>query len=232
MAETFKERLLKLWHEWIKVFLIVLVVMGTFRSAVADWNDVPSGSMKPTILEGDRIFVNKLAYDLKVPFTRWRIATWDDPKRGDIVILASPSDGTRLVKRVVGLPGDSLVLRNNRLFINGLAVTYDSLDDIQVSDFQHQSWPPRVLAREHLGERTHPMMITPVRSTIRSFGPIQIPAGSYFVMGDNRDESSDSRFFGYVTRDRIVGRATAVAASVDPGHYYLPRWGRFFSSLP
>lgn len=223
----------KLWHEWIKVFLMVVAVMGAFRSAVADWNDVPTGSMKPTILEGDRVFVNKLAYDLKVPFTRWHIATWGDPRRGDIVILASPADGKRLVKRVVGVPGDTLALRNNRLFINSLAVSYEPLPEITPSEFQRRGDPPRILARELLGEHPHPVMITPARQhAIRSFGPIQVPDHCYFVMGDNRDESGDSRYFGYVTRDRIVGRATAVAASVDPSHYYLPRFSRFFSALP
>src|SRR5664280_2814500 len=119
MNETLRKRLLWLWNEWIKSLLIVLVVVGAFRSAVADWNDVPTGSMKPTILEGDRIMVNKLAYDLKVPFTRWRLARWGQPQRGDIVVLFSPADGQRLVKRVIGLPGDLLSLRNDRLFING-----------------------------------------------------------------------------------------------------------------
>jgi len=103
MNEVWKKRLIWLWNEWIKSLLIVVLVVGGFRSAIADWNDVPSGSMKPTILEGDRIVVNKLAYDLKVPFTKWRIARWTKPQRGDIVVLFSPADGKRLVKRVVGL---------------------------------------------------------------------------------------------------------------------------------
>src|SRR5262245_17162119 len=96
----------KLWREWVRPLLVVLVVLFAVRSAVADWNDVPTGSMKPTILEGDRIFVNKLAYDLKVPFLGWRLVKWSNPGRGDVIVFASPADGTRLVKRVVGLPGD------------------------------------------------------------------------------------------------------------------------------
>src|SRR5262245_13276000 len=97
-----------LWQEWIKPLAVVAAVVLPFKSAIADWNWVPSGSMKPTILEGDLVLVNKLAYDLKVPFTLWRLAAWDNPSRGDIVVLFSPHDGKRLVKRVIALPGDTL----------------------------------------------------------------------------------------------------------------------------
>jgi signal peptidase I len=168
MNEVWKKKLIWLWNEWIKSLLIVLVTVGGFRSAIADWNDVPSGSMKPTILEGDRIVVNKLAYDLKVPFTRWRLARWTSPQRGDIVVLFSPADGKRLVKRVVGLPGDRLALRNDRLFINEKPVRYGPLTGIEVSDFQHGDRPARLLATEKLGDRNHPVMITPELPAKRS----------------------------------------------------------------
>src|SRR5262249_61738075 len=102
-----------IWREWLRPLLVVLVVLFAVRSAVADWNDVPTGSMKPTILEGDRIFVNKLAYDLKVPFLGWRLIRWADPNRGDIIVFRSPADGTRLVKRVVGVPGGTIPLIDN-----------------------------------------------------------------------------------------------------------------------
>src|SRR3954451_3072418 len=107
----------RVWYE-LRPILVMLVVLFSFRSAVADYNVVPTGSMKPFIIEGDRIFVNKLAYDLKIPFTRIHIAQWADPKRGDVVVFDRPSDGVRLVKRVVGIPGDVIALRDNRLFIN------------------------------------------------------------------------------------------------------------------
>ncbi len=231
MNEMLKKRLLWLWNEWVKTLLIVLVVVGGFRSAVADWNDVPTGSMKPTILEGDRIVVNKLAYDLKVPFTRWRLARWAHPKRGDIVVLISPADGQRLVKRVIGLPGDLLSLRNDRLFINGAAVAYKPLAGVPIRDFQRETRPLRLFATEELPNRPHPVMITPDIPAMRFFGPVRVPDGDYFLMGDNRDESGDSRVFGFVPGDRIVGRATAVAASVNPSDHYLPRWHRFLRAL-
>jgi signal peptidase I len=231
MPPSWKRRLSWLWNEWVKSLLVVVLVVGGFRSAVADWNDVPTGSMKPTILEGDRIVVNKLAYDLKVPFTSWRLLRWAAPQRGDIVVLFSPNDGKRLVKRVIGVPGDLLALRDDRLFINDRAVSYEPLPAGTLEDFHPSRHPRRLLATEELGGHPHPVMITPDLPALRFFGPLVVPPGEYFVMGDNRDESGDSRVFGFVPEDRIAGRATAVAASVDPGNHYLPRWHRFLRAL-
>src|SRR6476660_7319565 len=117
-----------LWREWIKPAAIFAIIRLPLRAAVADWNCVPTGSMKPTILEGDLVFVNKLAYDLKVPFTLQRLGEWDNPARGDIVVFFSPHDGTRLVKRVIALSGDTLEMRNNVLFLNGKAMDYAVLN--------------------------------------------------------------------------------------------------------
>jgi signal peptidase I len=231
MAKTWKDRLSWLWNEWGKSLLVVLLVVGGFRSAIADWNDVPTGSMKPTILEGERIVVNKLAYDLKLPFTSWRLWRWATPQRGEIVVLFSPSDGKRLVKRVIGVPGDRLALYNNRLLINDRQVAYELLDGDALEGFHTDGSRRRVLATEKLAGHPHSVMITPELPAMRFFGPIQVPAGQYFVMGDNRDESGDSRVFGFVPEDSIAGRVTAVAASVDPSNHYLPRWHRFLRTL-
>ncbi|HEX4350970.1 MAG TPA: signal peptidase I, partial [Verrucomicrobiae bacterium] len=122
-----RARVRRFWRREIRPILILALVLFSVRSSLADWNDVPSGSMQPTILVGDRIFVNKLAYDLKVPFTTWHLAQWSNPRRGDIVVFYSPHDGTRLVKRVVGLPGDTVELRNEQLIINGSPVDYAPL---------------------------------------------------------------------------------------------------------
>src|ERR1043165_9985789 len=108
----------------IRVFALMLLVVTSLRSALADWNDVPTGSMKPTIQEGDRVVVNKLASDLKAPFTMIELAKWSDPKRGDIVVLFAPEDGTRLVKRVVAAPGDRIEMRDEQLLVNGQAAQW------------------------------------------------------------------------------------------------------------
>lgn len=222
----------QVWREWVWPFLVVLAVVSTFRSAVADWNDVPTGSMKPTILPGERIFVNKIAYDLKVPFTRLRVAQWADPRRGDVVVLFSPDDDKRLVKRVVGVPGDVVELRDNRLFVNGGEAAYDPYRETELE--QLGFWPPprtRVLA-ESLGEERHPVLWIPYAPLGSSFGPITVPPGEYFVMGDNRNQSRDSRSFGFVQRESIVGEATAVVISLDRENSFSPRWDRFFQGLP
>jgi signal peptidase I len=219
-------------REELKPLVIFALVMFAFRSAIADWNDVPTGSMKPTILEGDRVLVNKLAYDLKVPFTTWHLAQWDNPKRGDIVVFHSPADGMRLVKRVVGLPGDRVELVNNELFVNGAALKYEALPRQTVAELPSAEQPFHEFATEELGSHPHPVMATPTLPARRTFGPVIVPAGRYFMMGDNRDNSFDSRYYGSVDRREILGRASAVVMSMDHGNHYLPRWHRFFTALP
>jgi len=187
--------------------------------------------MKPTILEGDRVFVNKLAYDLKIPYTTIHVACWDNPKRGDVVILFSPADGVRLVKRVIGLPGDTIALWRNQLIINGEPVKYDELKQDTIQQLPPEQRPDHLFYIEGLSEREHLVMLTPSRKSADTFAPIVIPEGKYFVMGDNRDLSADSRFFGFVERKQIVGRVLFVVFSLQLDHYYLPRWHRFFEKL-
>jgi len=232
MRKKHKKLILKYWREWFKPLLIVVVVLTAFRSSVADWNDVPTGSMKPTILEGDRIFVNKLAYDLKLPFTTWHLLEWDHPERGDVVVCYSPDNGMRLVKRVIGLGGDKIEIRNNRLIINGQRVSYNSLDSRIVNQIPAGQQSRHIFAAEKTGKRTHPIMITPGSYAPRHFGPITVPQGQYLMLGDNRDQSRDSRSFGCVGRNQIVGRAVGVAMSFDPQKWHAPRWERFFKGLP
>ena len=205
--------------------------MFSIRSSLADWNDVPTGSMKPTILEGDRIFVNKLAYDLKVPFTTWHIAEWSNPQRGDIVVFYSPKDCKRLVKRVIGLPGDTVELRDERLVINGQPVEYASPDPEMPVQLPGVERERSIFATEKLPACPHAVMAINGVPAMRTFGPMHVPVGHYFMMGDNRDDSFDSRYFGTVARDQIVGRATGVVLSLNKKNYWLPRWSRTCSSL-
>jgi signal peptidase I len=186
--------------------------------------------MKPTIFEGDRIVVNKLAYDLKIPFTTVRIASWSEPERGDIVVLYSPADGRRLVKRVVGVPGDLVAMNGDRLIVNGDAVTYAPLEPGVVSGRTPGS-EDKLLAMEVLGRKPHAVMMPHGARHGPAFRPVRVADDSFFVMGDNRDESFDSRYFGTVERGQILGQATMVAASVDPERHYFPRWERFLHKL-
>lgn len=230
-TETLRSRLRQYWRKEIRPIVILAVVLFSVRSSLADWNDVPSGSMNPTIIEGDRIFVNKLAYDLKVPFTTWHLAQWSNPQRGDIVVFYSPYDGMRLVKRVVGLPGDTVELRNDQLFINGKAVNYGPLSAKVSAQLPTAEQDQSLFATEELPGHAHAVMAIPGVPAKRDFGPVTVPAGHYFMMGDNRDNSFDSRYYGAVARSRILGKATDVVFSINKSDYCLPRPDRFFKPL-
>jgi signal peptidase I len=227
------------WREWVRPFLVVLLVVFSLRSAVADWNDVPTGSMRPTILEGERIFVNKLAYDLKFPFTRLRLLEWGEPRRGDVVVLYSPAEGgKRLVKRVLAVPGDHLTVVGGRVLVNGEPANYRPIGPGERTELGIASGALESGERvvwETIDGASHPVAWNATVAgspSQRNWGPDVVPDDKFFVMGDNRDNSSDSRVFGYVDRELIVGRATAVVFSLDPEHHRAPRWGRFFQALP
>ena len=228
---TLRKRARHYWQKEIRPLLVLALVIFSVRSSLADWNDVPTGSMKPTILEGDRVFVNKLAYDLKVPFTTWHLAEWANPNRGEVVVFFSPHDGARLVKRVVGLPGDTVELRNEELLINGNAMSYAPLSTEFSGQLSASEQAHSLFATEGLPGHSHAVMAIPSLPAKRSFGPVVVPEGHYFMMGDNRDNSFDSRYFGTVARKQIVGRATEVVMSLDKSAYWLPRWHRFFKPL-
>jgi signal peptidase I len=189
---------------------------------LADWNSVPTGSMNPTNVEGDRILVNKLAYGLNVPLSHIRLMSWGHPARGDIVVFDSAAENTRLVKRVIGLPGDVIAMQDNRLSINGTLLNYSELG----TDGAY------LQAMEHLGDTPHAMQLsTDAPSPAGSFGPVTVPPDRFLVLGDNRDNSKDSRYIGFVPRSEIIGRARHVVLSLNYDKYYLPRTHRMFQAL-
>lgn len=230
MREEWKGKLSIFFRGWGLSLLVAVLIATSFKSAIADWNDIPSGSMLPTILIGDRVFVNKLAYDLKIPYTTLQIVKWSEPKRGDIVVFFSPKDGKRLIKRVVGLPGDTIAMRNDRLFINGQFVRYGPPEKEIIDQIHPIEQGRYVFLSEELPGKEHTVMFAPSLPSRDSFGAMTIPDGKYFMMGDNRDNSADSRVFGFVDRKLIVGRATMVVISRE-GSFLNPRWNRFFGDL-
>lgn len=220
------------WREWRGYLLFFCCVWVPLRSAVVDYNPVPTGSMNPTIVEGDVVWVNKLAYGLRVPLTQLYVARWDEPRRGDIVVVLSPQDGTRLVKRVVGIPGDTVAMVENRLHLNGQPVTYASPKHEYGARITGPLRSRAHFAEEDLGGVEHPVMgLAGVSSPYRSFAPVVVPPGRYFLMGDSRDNSLDSRAFGLAARDDVLGRAGGVLVSFDLHDHYLPRPERFFTRL-
>ena len=219
------------WRNYRSTLLFLCLLLG-FRSAWADWVTVPTGSMNPTILEGDRLLVDKHVFGLRIPFTRVHVTPGENPARGDIVVFDSPADGTSLVKRVIGVPGDVVALEGDRLTINGHPAEYSIRDPggvrglLAATAAQH----PLLLHEAGFG-KPHDVMILPGRSARRSLDAVVVPAGMYFMMGDNRDNSADSRYFGFVPRRDIIGRATRVLVSLNPDRYYAPRAGRFLLPL-
>jgi signal peptidase I len=216
-----KRGLIKAWREY-RGFALFIFLMIIFRSALADWNVVPTGSMKPTILEGDRILVNKLAYDFKIPLTQILIYKFADPKRGDIVIFDSKLADTRLVKRVIGLPGDTVEMKSNRLTINNIEAEYSNVEYAADAIFAIESY---------LGMSHRIQLARTGENRLSSFGPVKVPKDRYLVLGDNRDNSADSRVYGFIPREELVGSARTIVLSLDYDHYYLPRVDRFFRVL-
>ncbi len=231
MPGRIRKSLRRVMRHWLFTSVLMVAAALSFRSAVADWNDVPTGSMQPSILIGDRIAVNKLAYDLHVPFTRTALARLGEPARGDIVTFWSPADGTRLVKRLIGLPGDVVEMRSGQLVINGVPVTYRPAPDPELRRAMGDEAGAKEFFVEELPGRPHLVAIEPAGGPRRSFGPVSVPQGQYLMLGDNRDHSADSRWFGFVPRANLCGRAFGVAFSLDHENHWLPRPDRWFRSL-
>jgi len=203
-------------------FLLFMFLMFVFRSVVADWNSVPTGSMKPTIVEGDRLLVNKMAYDLRLPFSHVSLLHLADPQRGDIVIFDSAVSNKRLVKRVIGIPGDNVAMVNNQLVINEQPLPYE----LTVRKTTYLD------AEENLFGSKHAIRIHPLEhSSLSSFNAVTIPENHFLVLGDNRDRSADSRMIGLIPRHEIVGRARHIVMSLDYDDFFLPRKERFFKPL-
>jgi signal peptidase I len=176
--------------------LPVLLTCATLlcaRASLADHYRVPSGSMEPTVAVGDQICVNKLAYGLRVPSSEAYVLRTAVPERGEVVVLDSPVDGKVLLKRVAAIPGDVVAVVDGRLIINETAVPTRAVDRGFV---------------EELGG--HPHLVTLVADGGPDLPSIRVPEGRYLVLGDNRGNSLDGRFFGWVNRDAILGRATAI----------------------
>jgi signal peptidase I len=201
--------------EYARSFLPVLLFVLVIRSFVFEPFRIPSGSMMPTLLDGDFIFVKKYSYGLRLPVTETKIIETGQPKRGDVVVFRLPSEPSiNYIKRVIGLPGDEVRFEQQRLTINGVRV------DLQASGEDHDGIP---VYRENLDGREHEMLIrNPGYS--KKDGVYKIREGEYFMMGDNRDNSSDSRFLGAIPEKYLVGEAVRVWMHFVP--WNMPEWGR------
>ncbi len=225
----------KLLLENLNSLALALLLVFMIRSSVVEAFKIPSGSMIPTLLIGDHIFVNKFAYGLKVPFSDLfsveptYIVKRDPPKRGDIIVFVYPKDESYYyIKRVVGVPGDTIEIKNKTLFINGQEIKREPIPAAQAEkifaqlDDDRYSQGNLELFYENLNG-THTMMLDKNNFLGETFGPITVPPESLFVMGDNRDFSNDSRFWGFVPMNNVKGRAMVI---------WLSLWFESLGSLP
>jgi signal peptidase I len=221
------------WYvEYPKSFFPIILIVFLLRSFVAEPFKIPSGSMIPTLLVGDYILVNKFTLGIRIPVANVKVLDVNQPARGDVMVFRYPENpSTDYIKRVVGLPGDKIEYRNKRLTVNGELVKVESALDFQYEDGlslidSKQFW-------ETLGAHRHPILVNvdsvPLTlSSVRTFPhrvncnyedsgfTCTVPKGHYFMMGDNRDRSSDSRYWGFVPDENIVGKAFLVL--VNFGH--------------
>lgn len=199
--------------EYSKAFFPVILVVFLLRSFVVEPFRIPSGSMLPNLHIGDFILVNKFSYGIRLPVINKKIIDTSSPERGDVMVFRFPHDPSiNFIKRVIGLPGDQLEYRGKRLYINGEAVKTESMGDF---DFQRVSKKTYVGRRflETLDSNDHEIIVDPNKRTTET--SYAVPEGHYFVMGDNRDHSNDSRYWGFVPEKNIIGRAFFIWFSWD-----------------
>ena len=190
------------FREYVEAIVIAGLLALFIRTFVVQAFKIPSGSMEDTLLIGDHILVNKFLYGTDIPFTKIKILPVREPRQGDIIVFKYPGDETKdFIKRVIGTPGDVLEVINKKVYING-----EPIDEPYTVYKDEEVLPRNLQSRDN-------------------FGPVKVPAGKYFMMGDNRDKSHDSRFWGFVDEDKILGKALFIYWSWD-GEDRWVRWER------
>jgi len=217
------------YKEWIEPFLIAAVVALFIRQFGVEAFKIPSGSMIPTLTIGDHLLVNKFLYGPRIPFTDSRFFRGAEPKRGDIIVFKFPEDESKnFIKRVVGVPGDKIEIRKGILRINDLPVPLTEVTESGPSGQgggQALPWGKPRVYDEQLGNVTHRLQYLRDQSGY-DFGPVLVPQESVFVMGDNRDNSQDSRIWRFVKYDKILGKALIIYWSWDGNEGRWLRWER------
>lgn len=250
------------WTEGAGSIFLAIFIALTIRWALLEAYVIPSGSMLPSLLINDHIFVNKLAYGLRVPFSEKWLVKFQDPKKGDVIVFKYPRDmSTFFIKRVVGEPGDVIRVENGTLYVNEIPMqkkvvaSPNDFDWLRDEDFQRDGNTfDRKENYVHFietlpGNVEHNVLLRRGEALMDTFGPVTVKEDSLFVMGDNRNNSMDSRVWGFVPKENILGRAgfvwlsceeTFMPSNVVPALGFLDkmicnpmtiRWGRFFHSV-
>lgn len=193
--------------EYAEAIVIAILIAVFIRTFIVQAFKIPSGSMKPTLEIGDHILVNKLSYGIKIPYLRKTMIPTGEPKRGDIAVFIYPVDKSKdFIKRVIGVGGDVVEIRNKKVFVNDSVV-----NDAYAVHNEEVIFPKAIQPRDN-------------------FGPVKVPEGAIFVMGDNRDQSYDSRFWGFVRLEDVIGKAFIIYWSWDSDDF-SPRWNRIGKML-
>lgn len=209
------------------IFPIVLIVF-VVRAVIFEPFRIPSGSMKPTLLEGDFILVNKYIYGIKVPLVGYKILNVSEPKRGDVMVFRYPKDTSLdFIKRVIGVPGDKIRYENKIVYVNDKPLDQQFLENTADVDLSGYSQDVKELS-EKIDDKIHKVWINAGQGEDKK--EIVVPPGHYFTMGDNRDASDDSRYWGFVSQDLIVGKASYIWMSWDMLNKDI-RWKRIGSAV-
>ena len=209
--------------EYAKSFFPVLLIVLVLRSFLIEPFQIPTGSMIPTLEVGDFILVNKYVYGLRLPIIGTKLMDVTDPKRGEVMVFIPPHENKYYIKRVIGLPGDTVRYEESNLYINGELVEREFLESRLIET--ERGGISAELYNETIGEIEHITQLIPAFNRERNRTSWVIPNGFYFMMGDNRDNSSDSRVWGTVSEKDIVGKAIAVWMHKEPG-LHLPTFSR------
>lgn len=235
MAEQVTKKKSKL-RETIEGIITALLIAGFLRAFVFEAYKIPTGSMIPTLLPGDHIFVNKFVYGPRIPFTKFRLFNVKMPERGDVAVFLYPQDESiNFIKRIIGMPGDTIMVKDNNVFINGdklehtvLNVKKESEEKILSTDHPKFSkidlipgWQDYEYFVEKTGEIEHPAQYLKFYNSSRETYQAVVPPNHYFVMGDNRDDSRDSREWGFVPFDNVKGKAMFI---------WMP-WDKFYGGI-
>ncbi len=185
--------------------ILFIMTLAFFRTAVADWNHVPSDSMEPTLFDGDWVLVDKMTYGPSIPFANIRLGSFNSPERGDIITFVPPHTDVLYVKRVVGIPGDQIGFSGRDVVINGEKLSYNQLAVESTNE----------ISQELLGNVNHLIQYGSGGQLPTLNGVFTVPEDRYFVLGDHRNNSADSRYWGFVLDDQIMGKVTHVAFSIS-----------------
>lgn len=228
-ANTHVPQKMPLLIDYARSFFPVLLLVFLLRSFLFEPFRIPSGSLEPTLLTGDFILVNKYNYGIRLPIIHTKILNNGEPKRGDIMIFRWPPDTSyNFIKRVIGLPGDKISYVNKELYVNGEKIPQSAAEETVNGVENDFAWQAVMKEEDLLGVK-HKIFVQPDKAS-RNYTNITVPEGMYFVMGDNRDDSADSRFWGFVPSENIVGKAVMVWMSWNNQDYKV-RWRRIGSLI-